>query len=99
MGKGSKQRPTNTKAFDANYDAIFNKREEKPMTQNERIFNYMKDNKFITAREALIELGVYRLASRIAEMIKDGIVIEKKRVTVKNKFKESCSIIQYSLGE
>ena len=37
MGKGSKQRPTNTKAFDANYDAIFNKREEKPMTQQAQL--------------------------------------------------------------
>ena len=33
MGKGSKQRPTDKSKFDANYDAIFNKPKEKPMTQ------------------------------------------------------------------
>ena len=47
-GKGSKQRPTDRAKFDANYDAIFNKTEDKPMTQHERIHNYLQENKFIT---------------------------------------------------
>ncbi len=98
-GKGSKQRPTNKAKFDANYDAIFNKPEDKPMTQNERIYNYLKENKAITAREAMIDLGIYRLSARISEMMQDGIVINKKRITVKNRFKESCSVTEYSLGE
>ncbi len=98
-GKGSKQRPTNKAKFDSNYDAIFNKPEEKPMTQQERIYNYLQENKVITAREALIDLGIYRLSARISEMMQDGIVINKERITVKNRFKESCSVIQYSLGE
>jgi len=98
-GKGSKQRPTNKAKFDANYDAIFNKPEEKPMTQQERIHNYLLEHQYITGREALIDLGIYRLSARIAEMIQDGIVINKKRITVKNRFNESCSVMQYSLGE
>ncbi len=98
-GKGSKQRPTNKAKFDSNYDAIFNKLEEKPMTQQERIHNYLQENKYITGREALIDLGIYRLSARISEMMQDGIDIKKKRITVKNKFNESCSVMQYSLGE
>ncbi len=98
-GKGSKQRPTNKAKFDANYDAIFNKTEDKPMTQHERIHNYLQENKYITGREALLDLGIYRLSARISEMMQDGIPIKKKRITVKNRFNESCSIMQYSLGE
>lgn len=99
MGKGSKQRPTDRAKFDSNFDAIFNKPEEKPMTQHERIHNYLQENKFITGREALLDLGIYRLSARISEMMQDGIPIKKKRITVKNRFNESCSIMQYSLGE
>ena len=99
MGKGSKQRPTDRAKFDSNYDAIFNKPEEKPMTQHERIHNYLQENKYITGREALLDLGIYRLSARISEMMQDGIPIKKKRITVKNRFNESCSIMQYSLGE
>jgi len=37
-GKGSKQRPTNKKAFDANFDAIFlNKKPKKPKKEENDI--------------------------------------------------------------
>ena len=36
-GKGSKQRPTNKKAFDANFDAIFNEKPKKPKKEENDI--------------------------------------------------------------
>ena len=36
-GKGSRQRPTNKKAFDANFDAIFNKKSKKPKKEENDI--------------------------------------------------------------
>ena len=39
MGKGSKQRPTNTKNFSEGYDRIFNKREEKMSVEDKKEIN------------------------------------------------------------
>lgn len=69
------------------------------MTQHDRIYNYLLENRNITAREAMLDLGIYRLSARITEMMQDGIAINKKRITVKNRFNEKCSIVEYSLGE
>lgn len=69
------------------------------MTQHERIYNYLTQNRVITAREAMLDLGIYRLSARISEMVQDGILINKKRITVKNRWDEKCSIVEYSLGD
>jgi hypothetical protein len=69
------------------------------MTQHQRIHNYLLENKFITAREAMLDLGIYRLSARISEMLADGISISKKRITVKNRWNEKCNIVEYSLGD
>ena len=68
------------------------------MTQHERIYNYLLENKYITAREAMLDLGIYRLSARISEMLQDGFSISKKRITVKNRWNEKCHIVEYSLG-
>lgn len=39
MGKGSKQRPSNTKNFSEGYDRIFNKREEKMSVEDKKEIN------------------------------------------------------------
>lgn len=69
------------------------------MTQHQRIYDYLGEYQTITAREAMLDLGIYRLSARITEMMQDGIQISKKRITVKNRFNEKCSIVEYSLGE
>jgi hypothetical protein len=68
------------------------------MTQHERIYNYLLENKVITAREAMLDLGIYRLSARVSEMLQDGFSISKKRITVKNRWNEKCNIVEYSLG-
>jgi hypothetical protein len=53
----------------------------------------------ITQFEALRDLGVMRLASRISELRKKGYLIESKIEAVKNRFDETVYIKRYSLKE
>jgi hypothetical protein len=68
-------------------------------SQAQRVINYIQENGSITQIEALAELGVLRLASRISELKKDGYTITSKFVTVANRYGEKCRVKSYSLGE
>lgn len=52
----------------------------------------------ITQLEALQDLGVMRLASRISDLKKQGYPIKGDVVEVKNRYGESCRIKRYSLA-
>lgn len=67
-------------------------------TQNERILRYIDEFGSITQLEALKDLGVMRLASRISDLRKQGYPIESTVETVKNRYGEPCYIKRYSLG-
>lgn len=66
-------------------------------TQAARIVEYMQKYNGITQFEALRDLGVMRLASRISELRKRGYIIESKIEAVKNRFDETVYIKRYSL--
>lgn len=68
-------------------------------TQSARILKYLRDFGSITQLEALKDLGVMRLASRVSELRKNGINIESDFVTVTNRYEEKCQIKRYYLGE
>ena len=68
------------------------------MTQEERIIEYMREFGSTTQLDALRDLGVMRLASRINGLRKRGYAIESKAVTVKNRYGEPCRISSYTLG-
>jgi hypothetical protein len=70
--------------------------EHKP-TQNERILDYIEEFGSITQLEALTDLGVMRLASRISDLRKEGFPIVSETVAVKNRFGENCYIKRYRL--
>lgn len=53
----------------------------------------------LTQSEALNDLGVWRLASRITDLRNAGYIISKQTITVKNRFDEECSIAEYRLHE
>ena len=67
-------------------------------TQNERVLSYIEEHGSITQLEALNDLGVMRLASRISDLKRKGYNIISENITVKNRFDEKCSIKRYSLG-
>lgn len=66
-------------------------------TQTKRILDYLDEFGSITQLEAIRDLGIMRLASRISELRKQGFPIEDKMITVKNRFEEKCYVKQYSL--
>lgn len=71
----------------------------KSNTQCKRLLDYMRTHYGITALEAWNELGIYRLASRISDLNKDGYFISKTMVTRNNKFGEKTKFAQYRLEE
>ena len=68
-------------------------------TQAQRVLDYIKEFGSITQIEALRDLGVMRLASRITDLRRMGVKIVSTTDTVKNRYGESCHIKRYSLKE
>ena len=64
-------------------------------TQAERVLDYIEQFGSITQLEALQDLGVMRLASRISDLKKLGYPITSDVVAVKNRFGENCYIKRY----
>lgn len=69
------------------------------LTQNDRILDYMDEHGGITQLEAIQELGVMRLASRISDLRRMGFPIESTTQQVKNRYGETCHVKRYSLGD
>lgn len=68
-------------------------------TQCERVLKYMHDFGSINPQQAIADLGVYRLASRISDLKKGGCCIRKRMVKGKNRYGEVTHFAEYSLME
>ena len=68
-------------------------------TQTERVLDYIDEFGSITQMEALNDLGVMRLASRISDLKRQGYPITSSIEVVKNRYGERCHIKRYSMGE
>ena len=66
-------------------------------TLNERILKYIEKFGSITQFEALQDLGIMRLASRISDLRRLGYPITSEMVTVKNRFEEDCHVKRYRM--
>lgn len=71
--------------------------EHKP-SQNARIISYIEQFGSITQLDALRDLGVMRLASRISDLKRLGYPIVSEIETVENRFGEKCHIKRYRMG-
>lgn len=69
------------------------------MTQQQRILEYLEQGNTITTLNAFNELGITRLASRIYDLKASGVSIQRKMITVTNRYNEKCHVTEYSLGE
>lgn len=67
-------------------------------TQNQRILDYITEFGSITQLEALQDLGVMRLASRISDLRRLGYPIESTIEPVKNRYGEKCHVKRYALN-
>jgi len=71
----------------------------KKLTQNERVIKYLSEGNKITSLDAWQELGIMRLASRIYDIKRQGVSINKEQITVKNRFGENCTVSQWSMPQ
>lgn len=69
------------------------------MTQNEEVLEYLKTHKTITQLEALRELGIMRLASRISDLRKSGEPIVRRIIEVRARNGRKAYVAEYSLSE
>ena len=69
------------------------------MTQCERVLQYMQDFGSINPLEAMKDLGVMRLASRVSDLKQEGYQIERQIVTTKNRYCEPTHYAEYRLME
>lgn len=64
--------------------------------QTDRVLAYIREFGSITQLEALRDLGVMRLASRVSDLRRQGFNIVGKHEAVKNRYDEKCYIKRYS---
>lgn len=67
------------------------------MTQNERILAYMEKFVTINPKQAMNDLGIFRLASRITDLRRKGYPIISEWEEVKNRYGEKCRVKRYRL--
>lgn len=67
------------------------------MTQCERIIDYLDSHTGITSKEAMEKLGVYRLASRINDLKKDGYEFDRVQREELNRYGEKTKFTEYRL--
>ena len=67
--------------------------------QNTRIIQYMRDFGSITQLEALRDLGIMRLASRLSDLRKQGYKIVGEMKAVTNRYGEKCHIKCYKFDD
>ena len=67
-------------------------------TQAQRVLDYIEQFGSITQYEALKDLGIMRLASRVSELNKQGHNITGHMISVQNRFGESCHVKRYTMG-
>lgn len=69
------------------------------MTQCERILKFMQDHGSINQMQAMKDLGVMRLAARVADLKKAGHKITRRTVTGRNRYDEKVIFAEYRLEE
>lgn len=67
-------------------------------TQNDLVIDYIKQFGSITPLDALKDLGVMRLASRISDLKKKGYPIVSKQEAVATRYGTKTKVARYSLG-
>lgn len=66
-------------------------------TQAQDVLDYMKNHGSISIREAIYDLGITRLASRIYELKRKGVQIKSETETVKARNGRTTFVSRYSL--
>ena len=68
-------------------------------SQCEKIIAYMQEHGGITQLDAYLDIGCWRLASRISDLKKRGYPIKREIIKVQNRYGESVAVAKYSLQD
>ena len=68
-------------------------------TQCDKIVDYMEKYGSITQLQAYLDIGCWRLASRISDLKRRGYAIKTDTVKVKNRDGEFVPVARYSFAE
>jgi hypothetical protein len=69
------------------------------LSQADRVRDYIAEFGSITQLEALRDLGVMRLASRITDLRKEGVAIKRESIPVKTRFGTVSYVARYSFAK
>lgn len=69
------------------------------MTQTEKVMKYMEQYGSITSAEALSELGIMRLASRISDLKQMGVNVKSVLIKDRNRFGEPIRYARYFIAK
>lgn len=67
------------------------------MTQTEKVKAYLETHYGITAKQAMDELGIYRLGARIYDLKKQGVPVKSAMVAVPTRSGEMTNVKLYWL--
>ena len=67
------------------------------MKQTERVHEYLRTHYYITAKQAMDELGIFRLGARIWDLKNQGVPVQSGWTKVKNRYGEECRVKMYYL--
>ena len=67
------------------------------MSQITDVIEYIRDHGSITSRQAMLNLGCYRLASRINDMRKNGIPVVSEMITVPAHNGKNTRVARYTI--
>lgn len=67
--------------------------------QTEKVLKYIRDFGSITSKQAMDDLGIMRLASRISDLKQAGYDVRSEFVTSRNRYGEAVSYKRYWIGE
>ncbi len=65
------------------------------MNQTERIRAYLESHYCITPKQAMDDLGIYRLGARIYDLKKEGVPIKSGWLKTKNRYGEKTRVRMY----
>ena len=72
---------------------------ERNTPQEERVLDYIDKHGSITLLQAIQDIGVLSLSSRISSLTKQGYPIVGKMVKVSNRWGETCTVKRYYMEQ
>lgn len=67
------------------------------MSQAADVIEYIRDNGSITTKQAMEDLGCYRLSGRIYDIKSRGIDVKSEMITVQNRNGKNCRVARYTI--